>query len=68
MQKPMMIHWKEALRVLAYVKNSLRKGFIHENHGHLNIKAYSYSNYAEDRGGKKSTSGYYTYIGGNLIT
>ena len=62
------IHWQRALLVLAYIKNSPGKDLIYNKHGHLQIKAYSDSGYIGDRGDRKSTSGYYTYVGGNLVT
>ena len=37
-------------------------------HGHLDVETYSNFDNAGDRGDRKSTSGYYTYVGGNLVT
>ena len=54
--------------MLAYIKNSPGKGLIYSKHGYLQIDAYSDSGYAGDKGDKKSTSGYCTYVGGNLVT
>ena len=68
MHEPKQIHWQGALRVLAYIKNSQGNDLIYSKHGHLQIEAYSDSDYAGDRGDKKSTSGYCTYVGGNLVT
>ena len=34
----------------------------------MEIEAYSYSDYASDKGDRKLTSGYCTYVGGNIVT
>ena len=37
-------------------------------HNHLLIEAYSDAGHAGDKGDQKSTTGYSTYVGGNLVT
>ena len=54
--------------MLAYIKGAPGKGLLFEKHGHLNIEAFSDSSYVGDKADRKSTSGYYTYVGGNLVT
>ena len=68
MHEPRMVHWEGALRVLAYIKRSPSKGLIYRRHDHLRIEAYSDAGYAGDKGDRKSTTGYCTYVGGNLVT
>ena len=68
MYEPRVVHWQGALRVLAYVKGAPGKGLIYRKFDHLQIEAYSDSGYASDRGDRKSTFGFYTYVGGNLVT
>ena len=68
MQEPRQVHWEGALRVLTYIKRALGRGLIYRRHGHLRIEAYSDAGYATDKGDRKSTTGYCTYIGGNLVT
>ena len=68
MHEPGMVHWEGALRVLAYIKCAPGKGLIYRHHDHLRIEAYSDVRYAGDKGDRKSTTGYYTYVGGNLVT
>lgn len=67
MHKPRLIHWLETLRVLAYIKSTPSQGFVYRKHGHTQVEAYSKSGYVGDKGDKKSTSGYCTYVGGNLV-
>ena len=37
-------------------------------HGHLNIDGYSDADWAGNVTDRKSTSGYFTFVGGNLVT
>ena len=37
-------------------------------HGHVNVTAFSDAGYAGDRGDRKSTTGYLTFVGENLVT
>ena len=67
MHKPKEVHWKTALRILAHIKGSSGKALLYKENGHLRIKAYPYSGYAGDEGGRKSASGYYNYVGGILM-
>ena len=68
MHEPRMVHWEGALRVLAYIKRAPGKGIIYRRHDHLHIEAYSDAGYAGDKGDQKSTTGYCTYVGGNIVT
>ena len=68
MHEPRMVHWEGALRVLAYIKRAPGKGLIYQRHDHIRIEAYSDAGYAGDKGDQKSTTGYCTYVGGNLVT
>jgi len=53
---------------MAYVKRSLRKGLLYKKHGYVCISGYSDSDNAGYKGDRKSTTGYCTFIGGNLVT
>ncbi|KAL0407972.1 UNVERIFIED_CONTAM: Retrovirus-related Pol polyprotein from transposon RE1 [Sesamum radiatum] len=41
---------------------------LFKQHGHVKIKAYSDAHYAGLKDDRKSTFGYCTYVGGNLVT
>ena len=43
-------------------------GLIYQRHDHLRIEAYSDVRYVGDKGDRKSTTWYCTYVGGNLVT
>ena len=51
-----------------YIKHAPSKGHIYRHHDHLCIGTYSDARYAGDKGDRKSTTGYCTYVGGNLVT
>ena len=68
MHEPRVVHWEGALRVLVYIKRAPGKELIYQRHDHLRIKAYFDVGYAGDKGDQKSTTGYCTYVGGNLVT
>ena len=61
-------HWLAAIRVLAYTKSYPVKGLVYRKHRHVHISGYSDSGYAGDQEDVKSTTGYCTFIGGNLVT
>ncbi|KAL0423991.1 UNVERIFIED_CONTAM: Retrovirus-related Pol polyprotein from transposon RE2 [Sesamum radiatum] len=44
------------------------KGLLFKRHGHVKIEAYSDADYVGSKDDRKSTSGYCTYVGGNLVT
>ena len=68
MYEPRMVHWSGTLRVLAYVKGALGKGFVYKRSSHLRVEAYLDLGNAGDKGDRKSTSDFCTYVGGNLVT
>ncbi|KAL0283535.1 UNVERIFIED_CONTAM: Retrovirus-related Pol polyprotein from transposon RE2, partial [Sesamum radiatum] len=68
MDKPRSVHWEAALRILKYIKTSPGKGLLFKRHRHVKIEAYSNADYAGSKDDRKSTSGYCTYVGGNLVT
>ena len=68
MHEPRTVHGQGTLRVLAYVKRVLGKGLVYRKMSHLQVEAYLESGYARDKGDRKSTFGFCTYVGGNLVT
>jgi hypothetical protein len=57
-----------ALRVLTYLKSSPGRGILFSKNDHLNIIGYTDADWARDLTDRKSTSGYFTFVGGNLVT
>jgi len=66
--QPREAHWLIAMRILAYIKSCPGKGLAYKKYKHVRIFGYSDSEYVGDRGDRKSTTGYCTFVGGNLVT
>lgn len=56
------------MRILRYLKSSLGKGLMFSKHSHLNVEGYTDADWAGNILDRKSTSGYFTFVGGNLVT
>ena len=67
MHKSIEIIGRPPLRILTYIKGSPDKGLLYKNHGHLRLKLFQTLIMHEIKE-KKSTSGYCTYVGDNLVT
>jgi len=55
-------------RIIKYLKGTAGHGVLFKSNGHLEIQAYTDADWAGDKGDRRSTSGYFTLIGGNLVT
>ena len=54
--------------ILRYLKGNFERGVLYRKNGHLNLTAYTDADWAGDIDDRKSTSGYFTLVGGNLVT
>ena len=61
-------HMNEVNCILAEVKSFPSKGILFSKHRHLDIEDYINSNFVKSRLNRKSTSGYVSFVGGNLVT
>ncbi|KAL9413003.1 hypothetical protein AB3S75_041635 [Citrus x aurantiifolia] len=61
-------HIEAVIRILQYLKSSLGKGLIFAKNNHLRVNGYTNANWAGNTIGRRSTSGYFIFVGGNLIT
>lgn len=68
MHNPSEQHMNAENQILAYLKSSLDKGIILSKHGHLDITSYPDYNFTGSKVARKSTLGYLTFIGENLVT
>ena len=68
MHNPSNQHMSAVNRILAYLKSSLGKGILFSKHGHLDIEGYTYFDFTGSKLDRKSTSGYVSFVGGNLVT
>ncbi|KAH9718181.1 retrovirus-related pol polyprotein from transposon RE1 [Citrus sinensis] len=69
MHNPGEQHMKAVMRILRYLKTNPGKGIIFaKNEDYSNIEVYTDADWAESVSDRRSTSGYFTFVGGNLVT
>ena len=68
MHCPQVQHMEAVMRILRYLKGTSNRGVLFGNNGNLNLMAYTDADWAGDKDSRKSTSGYFTLVGGNLVT
>lgn len=68
MHNPRESHLQAAYRVLHYLKGSPGKGILFKRNSTLTLEAYTDADYAGSLVDRRSTSGYCTFLGGNLVT
>ncbi|GAV66137.1 hypothetical protein CFOL_v3_09647 [Cephalotus follicularis] len=68
MHDPRESHLQAAYRVLHYLKGSPGKGVLFKRSQKLALKAYTNVDSAGSIVDRRSTSGYCTFLGGNLVT
>ncbi|CAL8991714.1 unnamed protein product, partial [Prunus brigantina] len=55
-------------RILRYLKSALGKGLMISKNGDLEVVGYTDADWARSIIGRRSTSSYFTFVGGNLVT
>ncbi|KAM2392165.1 hypothetical protein ACFX1X_035690 [Malus domestica] len=68
MHSPSVDHMAAVMRILAYLKSAPGKGVLYQKHGHLNVEGFTDADWAGNVSDRRSTSGYFTFVGGNLVT
>ena len=68
MHCPSKDHMDAVGRILQYLKSDPGRGLMFSNNGHLDIEGYTDVDWAGNLFDRKSTSGYFTFVGGNLVT
>ncbi|KAL5567394.1 hypothetical protein UlMin_030558 [Ulmus minor] len=68
MHAPRENHMEAAYRVLRYLKSAPGKGIIFRKSEKMEVEAYTDADWAGSVMDRRSTSGYCTFIGGNLVT
>jgi hypothetical protein len=68
MHAPGPEHQEAVFRIIRYLKGSPGKRLLYRNRGQLQTEAYTDADWAESITDRRSTSGYCTFVGGNLIS
>lgn len=68
MHSPGQEHFNAAYRILRYLKGTPGKGLMFKRCDNLQIEVYTDADWAGSITDARSTSGYCTFIGGNLVT
>lgn len=68
MHAPGPAHFEAVYRILKYLKGTPSKGLLFKPQGHLQIEAYTDADWARSIVDQRSTSGYCSFVGGNLVT
>ena len=65
MKDPCLPNWEVVIWIVRYLRAHSGHGFLYKANGYLLAKAFVDANWT---GYRKSTNGYCTFLGGNLIT
>lgn len=57
-----------ALRVIRYLKGTLGLGILLQKENNLEVHGYTNADWASNPNDRRSTAGYFTFVGGNLVT
>ncbi|WJZ80908.1 hypothetical protein VitviT2T_000776 [Vitis vinifera] len=68
MHCPSEDHMNAVTQILRYLKGTSWKGIMFSKNGPLKITGYADVDWAGNISDKKSTSDYFTFVGGNLVT
>lgn len=68
MQAPTKHHWYMVEIILRYLKSNPRNVIWMGANNNTNIIGYCDADYTRDKMDRKSTTGYCTFVGGNLVT
>ena len=68
MHQPQIHHMTALIRILRYLKSTSSRGILFKNNDQLDLLAYNDADWVGDWDDRRSTYGYFTLLGGNLIT
>ena len=68
MHSPKEEHLEAVMRIIRYLKGTAGRGIVYRKNSHLQVMAYSDADWAGCVMDRKSTAGYFTFVGGNLVT
>ena len=68
MHQPKEVHLQVALRIVQYLKGTPGKGILFKRNKRVSLEAYTDADYVGSVVDRRSTTGYCTFLGGNLVT
>ena len=68
MSAPTVDHWVGVEHILCYLKEAPGQGIQCSNHGHNIIECFTNADWTRSKEDRKSTSGYWVFVGGNLVS
>ena len=68
MHSPGQDHFDAAYRIFRYLKGTPGRGLMFRKQDSLQIEVYTDADWAGSTTNRRSTSGYCTFVGGNLVT
>ncbi|CAN6719196.1 unnamed protein product [Malus baccata var. baccata] len=68
MHSPTVDHLNIVKRILRYLKGSIRRGILMQNNQSTSISGYTDADWAGNAIDRRSTTGYCTFVGGNIVT
>ncbi|KAI5349461.1 hypothetical protein L3X38_002348 [Prunus dulcis] len=68
MQPPSEDHMRAVTRILRYLKVTSGKGLMFSKYGHTDMEGYTDADWASSATNRHSMSGYFTFVGRNLVT
>ncbi|KAM1494901.1 hypothetical protein ACFXTO_029686 [Malus domestica] len=68
MHSPSKAHMDAVTRILRYLKMAHGRGLFFSKNDHLNVEGYTDADWAGSITDRRSTFGYFMFVGGNLVT
>ena len=68
MSSPTVDHWAAVEQILCYLKAASGRGILYKDHGHTIVECFFEADWAGSREDRRSTSGYYFFVGRNLVS
>jgi hypothetical protein len=68
MHDPRTHHMDAVVRIIRYLKGNPGRGLLYKSNGNLQVECYTDADWAGSLDDRRSTSGYCTFVGGNLVT
>lgn len=68
LEAPRVSHWEAVTRILRYLKRAPGLGILYRPNGHLKVEGFTDADWAGSPSDRRSTTGYCTFFGGNLVS